>query len=385
MSFSEAVEILPLSMRNHVNLALYHQTLSQVPLFDGLEQRFFLTLASLVEHTVYLEGQTIAFEGDRGIKLFIVSSGRVCGYKFNRYNQPKLFRWYTRGCMFGRLPVLFYDETYTKTYRAEIISEILVLRKQSLFYLARFFPAFALRLTLYIQANYDKRLGGYTIFDNPPEEEEETIDPIKLMFRNASTQIPENVANNLRLKLYAERLKEYYDHEESEYDTETDIDDDEYDEEEEEEEQIRPGKRGSRIIVPKKNKRQAIAEQYGGSKAIKTFKDAKARTVSSDDKERKRNRTKSQAPEKVQLRKVQSKKTVTTVTSGGRPYAGRRQPGPEVAAEPETLNWRRIRTALAKSMYKTKTRADLKDLDEMGTKYLRHRKKEKSKRRRRKK
>ena len=65
--------------------------------------------------------------------------------------------------MFGRLPALFYNAVYTKTYRAEVLTEVLTLSSRSIFYLARYFPEFLERLQLFIARKYDARLGVETI------------------------------------------------------------------------------------------------------------------------------------------------------------------------------------------------------------------------------
>ena len=141
----------------------------QVALFRGMEPRFFRALVGFLEHVVYLPGQIIENEGNHGNLLFIVSKGRVSGYTFNRYGQPKLMRWYDEGCIFGRLPAFFYDQVYSKTYRAEVETEILSLTKHSIFYLARYFREFEQRIQQYIQDTYDPALGTDTMFSSTLE------------------------------------------------------------------------------------------------------------------------------------------------------------------------------------------------------------------------
>lgn len=150
-----------------------------MPLFQGLQPRFFLTLASYVEHSFFLPGQVIVNLGDNGNTLFIVAKGRVSGYEYMRSGHPRLLRWYGKGCVFGRLPTLFYDQTYTKSYRAELETEVLTLSKHSVFYLARYFQDFAARLQAYIHHCYDPSLGIDTIFTDEPLPLYETAVPAR--------------------------------------------------------------------------------------------------------------------------------------------------------------------------------------------------------------
>ena len=129
-----------------------------------MEPRFHRCLAYFLDHSIYLPGQVIASEGSRGNTLFIVARGRVSGYTLSQKGVPKLIRWYDDGCIFGRLPALFYDQSYTKTYRAEVVTEILTLSKRSIFYLCRYFYTFERRIQDFITEAYDPHLGVDTLF-----------------------------------------------------------------------------------------------------------------------------------------------------------------------------------------------------------------------------
>ncbi|CAG7728316.1 unnamed protein product [Allacma fusca] len=162
-SYRKTTQVLPLSLEIEVNLAIYYETIKLIPLFSGLDKRFLRQVAHRLIHYVHLPGSDIRNEGDQGDTLYIVAKGRVAGYVTNSNGHAKLIRWYNRGKCFGRLPAMFYGQTYTKSYRAEVRSEILYLRQKDIYQLAQNFPKFALKLQDYIEDAYNPVLGTSTI------------------------------------------------------------------------------------------------------------------------------------------------------------------------------------------------------------------------------
>ncbi|CAG7786966.1 unnamed protein product [Allacma fusca] len=196
-SYKATTEVLPLCLQIDVNLAIFHDVLVQVPLFVGLDKRFLRQVSNRVMHTVYLAGLNVVNEGDTGHTLYIVSKGRIAGSVVSRTGKQKLIRWYEPGKCFGKLPALFYDQTYSKTYRAEETTEILYIHQKDIFHLAQRFPEFAVNLQQHIRNTYNPELGMETIFTRHLEIKRGLMDNNRKLTRadRASTENPDNLVD----------------------------------------------------------------------------------------------------------------------------------------------------------------------------------------------
>lgn len=123
--YHEVTAILPTTLRIEVCHALYVDVLEKVFLFNIDDPTFLRQVASRCIHSIYLPGVCIVKEGDLGNSMFIVFRGQVSGIVANDSPAMELKKVYLVGDVFGKLPCLFHNEYYRKSYRAEVITEVL--------------------------------------------------------------------------------------------------------------------------------------------------------------------------------------------------------------------------------------------------------------------
>ncbi len=81
------------------------QTLSKVPLFQGLSQKFLEEIASIVHKKEYRKGQLIFQEGDPGNGFYIVASGRIKVFKISPDGKEQILHLFGPGEPFGEAAV----------------------------------------------------------------------------------------------------------------------------------------------------------------------------------------------------------------------------------------------------------------------------------------
>jgi CRP-like cAMP-binding protein len=101
------------------------QLLATVPLFEGLDRKHLSRLAKTVHERSYTAGDVIVRQGEGGIGMFIVSSGRVEIVQ-DRQGQEHRLRTMGEGETFGELALLT-DHPRTATVRAVEPTTCLIL------------------------------------------------------------------------------------------------------------------------------------------------------------------------------------------------------------------------------------------------------------------
>lgn len=158
--YHEVTYSLPTSLRIEVCNALYADTLGKVLMFQVSTDRstFLRQVASRVHHSIYLPGVCIVKEGDSGNSMYIVYRGQVSGLVAGNsplaQKEPELKEVYLVGDVFGKLPCLFQNESYKKSYRAESITEVLELQSKEVRHLAYIYPEFMQMLKAIIASKY---------------------------------------------------------------------------------------------------------------------------------------------------------------------------------------------------------------------------------------
>lgn len=153
--YHEVTVILPTSLRIEVCNAIYFNVLDKVALFSLQDPVFIKQVAARVSHSMYLPGICIVKEGDLGNSMFVVFRGRVSGIKSHDTSGMELKKVYMVGDSFGKLPCLFHNEWYRKSYRAEEVTEVLELQSRDVIHLASVYPEFWRLLKAYVEVTYD--------------------------------------------------------------------------------------------------------------------------------------------------------------------------------------------------------------------------------------
>ena len=92
------------------------QLLERVPLFQGLERRHLQPVASTAHERSFTEGEVNDHQGEQGIGLYVINTGRVAVTQ-NRGGQESTLRTMGPGEAFGELALLT-DHARTATVRA---------------------------------------------------------------------------------------------------------------------------------------------------------------------------------------------------------------------------------------------------------------------------
>ncbi|CAL8137954.1 unnamed protein product [Orchesella dallaii] len=153
--YHEVTAILPTTLRIEVCSALYQDVLSKVALFNINDPTFVRQVAARVTHSIYLPGVCIVKEGDLGSSMYVVFRGRVSGITANDSSKIELQKVYLVGDVFGKLPCLFHNEWYKKSYRAEELTEVLELHSRDVLHLAAVYTEFWKMLKAYVEVKYN--------------------------------------------------------------------------------------------------------------------------------------------------------------------------------------------------------------------------------------
>lgn len=79
--------------------------LSHIPLFQGLEPRYLQTLARIAVRKFFKRGEIVFAEGDPGVGLHIIASGRIKVYKTSPDGKEQILHIMSQGEPFGEVPV----------------------------------------------------------------------------------------------------------------------------------------------------------------------------------------------------------------------------------------------------------------------------------------
>ncbi|ODN03013.1 Cyclic nucleotide-gated olfactory channel [Orchesella cincta] len=153
--YHEVTAILPTTLRIEVCSALYQDVLSKVALFNINDPTFVRQVSARVTHSIYLPGVCIVKEGDLGSSMYVVFRGRVSGISANDSTKMELQKVYLVGDVFGKLPCLFHNEWYKKSYRAEELTEVLELHSRDVLHLSAVFSEFWKMLKAYVEVKYN--------------------------------------------------------------------------------------------------------------------------------------------------------------------------------------------------------------------------------------
>lgn len=162
--YHEVTSVLPTTLRIEICNALYIDVLRQVTLLNIGNPTFLRQVAARVTHSLYLPGVCIVKEGDLGSSMFIVFRGHVSGIMASDSPAQELKKVYLVGDVFGKLPCLFHNEWYRKSYRAEVITEILEIHSRDLIHLATIYSDFWKLLKAYVEVTYDSNGESDCIF-----------------------------------------------------------------------------------------------------------------------------------------------------------------------------------------------------------------------------
>jgi CRP/FNR family transcriptional regulator len=121
------------------------QQLSHIPLFQGLENGYLADLARIAVRKSYKRGETVFSEGDPGIGLHIITTGRIKVFKTSPDGKEQILHIMSQGEPFGEVPV-FTNQRFPANAGALTDTGTLFIPRDAFINLIRTEPSVALSM-----------------------------------------------------------------------------------------------------------------------------------------------------------------------------------------------------------------------------------------------
>jgi len=105
--------------------------ITNLPIFNGLEEDQFTELISIAERKEYKKGEIIFSEGDKGNGLYVVETGKIKIFKLSPEGKEHIFHIYGPGKIFGEVPV-FSGKNFPAFAQAVAPSSLIFFPKQEI-------------------------------------------------------------------------------------------------------------------------------------------------------------------------------------------------------------------------------------------------------------
>ncbi len=132
--------------------------ITNLPLFQGLDEDQFTELISIAERKEYKKGEMIFDEGDEGNGLYVVERGKIKIFKLSFEGKEHIFHIYGPGKIFGEVPV-FSGENFPAFAQAIYPSSLIFFPKKEISALISENPSLAFNM----MASLSMRLREFTI------------------------------------------------------------------------------------------------------------------------------------------------------------------------------------------------------------------------------
>ncbi len=132
--------------------------ITNLPIFNGLEEDQFTELISIAERKEYKKGEIIFSEGDKGNGLYVVETGKIKIFKLSPEGKEHIFHIYGPGKIFGEVPV-FSGKNFPAFAQAVAPSSLIFFPKQEISSLISENPSLAFNM----MASLSMRLREFTV------------------------------------------------------------------------------------------------------------------------------------------------------------------------------------------------------------------------------
>ena len=121
------------------------QVIGSSLLFEGLPQQQIEDIANIAVEKNIGRGETIFFEGDRGIGFYMVGEGKVKIYKVSPSGKEHILHIFGAGEPFGEVPV-FHGQPFPATAQALVKTRVIFFPRDRFVTLVEANPAIALNM-----------------------------------------------------------------------------------------------------------------------------------------------------------------------------------------------------------------------------------------------
>jgi CRP/FNR family transcriptional regulator len=119
--------------------------ISEIPLFNGLEEKHIKSLAGIAVERLFKRGALIFSEGDDSTGFYVIISGRVKIYKVSPEGKEQILHIFGSGDPFGEVPV-FTGQPFPAYAESITDSQIFIFPRESFVSLIRKEPSLALNM-----------------------------------------------------------------------------------------------------------------------------------------------------------------------------------------------------------------------------------------------